>query len=371
MQVERSLNRGKVLIVDDNPLILETLKSILTARDFEVYSATDGTEAMSCLQNCEADVVISDVMMPNCDGYQLFENVRAEERFAHLPFIFLTALDDMKEITRGTLTGCDSYLTKPFDPYLLLSTVEGKVARSKALRQVMQDNQDAYRKRVVQTLSHEFRTPLVAINTGSEILKDQGNKLEPQKISSLIDAIYRGGQRLERLVQDFMTLQHIEAGMASKLAQSKRQEISVRRVLRDFHEAYKSEFENEGRRLEFHETGCDGIVLAFEAQLQDMLQRLVQNGFKFSPAGETVEIWCEADDQSISIVVADRGQGLSAKQAQGAIDAFRQLNRDKIEQQGAGLGLFIADSMARFNGATLNFSERQGGGTLAAIRFKL
>jgi two-component system sensor histidine kinase/response regulator len=369
-QVEQEIPRGKVLIVDDNPLILETLNSILRARDYEVIRATDGIKAMKLLQQDEVDVVISDVMMPSCDGYQFYENVRSENKLAHVPFIFLTALDDVKEISKGNQSGCDCYLTKPFDPYLLLSTVEGKIARSRALKQVMQETQDNYRRRVVQTLSHEFRTPLVAINTGSEILKEQAHRLDQAKVKNLIEAIYRGGQRLERLVQDFMTLQHIEAGMAAKMASSKNKRTSIRRLAKDFYESFKDEFESDGKRYNFIETGCDGIVLAFEAHIQDILLRFTQNAFKFSPCGEYIEIWCEDQDSELAIVIADRGQGLSAKQAQGAIDAFRQLNRDKIEQQGAGLGLYIADSLARCNGASIHFEERQGGGTLASIRFK-
>jgi K+-sensing histidine kinase KdpD len=69
--------------------------------------------------------------------------------------------------------------------------------------------------------------------------------------------------------------------------------------------------------------------------------------------------------------VADRGQGLSAEQAQGAIDAFRQLNREKIEQQGAGLGLYIADSLTKLSNGELRFEERAGGGTLVSLRFKI
>ena len=371
MEVNQEETKGCVLVVDDNPLILETLQAILRARNFDVFCTDEGEVALGHLKNHDIDVVISDVMMPSMDGYQFHNNVRNDPALCHVPFIFLTALDDVKEVTRGNQAGCDNYLTKPFDPHVLLSVVEGKVARSRALRQVMQETQDNYRKRVVQTLSHEFRTPLVAINTGSEILREQRSKLDDKKVQNLIDAIYRGGQRLERLVQDFMTLQHIEAGMAARIAESRRQRVSSRRLLKDFFETYREDYRIEGRSLLFIETGSDVSIDIFEAHLQDILGRLVQNAFKFSPQSEPVELWCEESSTHLSIVVADRGQGISAEHAHAAIDAFRQLNRDKIEQQGAGLGLFIADSLSRMNGGELIFEERSGGGTLVSIRFKL
>lgn len=371
MELIEEAIKGTVLVVDDNPLILETLQSILRSRNFDVICASQGEEALPLLKDNQVDVVISDVMMPTMDGYQFHHSVRNDPTLSHIPFVFLTALDDTKEISRGNQVGCDNYLTKPFDPYMLLSIIEGKVARSKALRTVMQENQDNYRRRVVQTLSHEFRTPLVAINTGSEILKEQRNRLDDKKVQNLIDAIYRGGQRLERLVQDFMTLQHIEAGMAARIAETRKQQISARRILKDFFETYKEDYKNEGRSLLFIETGTDGLAFAFEAQVNDILVRLTQNAFKFSPSTEPVELWCESDESSVSLVVADRGQGISAEHAQNAIDAFRQLNRDKIEQQGAGLGLYIAYSLAKINLGELKFEERAGGGTLVSVKFRL
>lgn len=370
MEVAHQETRGVVLVVDDNPLILETLLAILRARHFQVVCCSRGHQALEILQTHMVDVIISDVMMPDMDGYEFHQALRANPKLSHIPFLFLTALDDIGEIAQGHTVGADNYLTKPFDPQVLLSIVEGKVARSKALRQVMQDREDTYRRRVVQTLSHEFRTPLVAINTGSEILREQREKLDDKKVQNLIDAIYRGGQRLERLVQDFMTLQHIEAGMAARMAASRRQPHDLNRVLKDFYETYREDYRIDGRQLLFLETGTNAKVSFFETHLQDVLGRVVQNAFKFSSAPDPVEIWCEQDEKSASIVVADRGPGNLAEQAAGAVDAFRQLNRDKLEQQGAGLGLYIAHCLMHLNHGELIFEERAGGGSLVSLRFR-
>lgn len=368
MEVVQEEIRGKVLVLDDNPLILETLKAILQSRNFDVFCTDEGAIALRFLKSNEIDVVISDVMMPTMDGYKFHSSVRNEPSLSHVPFIFLTALDDVKEVARGNQVGADNYLTKPFDPHVLMSVVEGKVARSKALRQVMKESEDNYRQRVVQTLSHEFRTPLVAINTGSEILREQRSRLDEAKVQKLIDAIYRGGQRLERLVQDFMTLQHIEAGIASRVFEARRHKVSCRKMLKEIHEVQSEDYKLDNRSLLFLETGADLPIDIMEVQLKDAIGRIIQNAFKFSSSNDCVELWCEAEQDYISIVVADRGPGLTLQQAQSAIDAFKQLNRDKIEQQGAGLGLYIADSLIKINHGELLFAERNGGGTLVSIR---
>jgi signal transduction histidine kinase len=357
-----------VLVVDDNPLIVDVLRGLLKAENFQVFTSQNGAEALSVLANKKVDVIVCDVMMPKMGGYELHENIRRNADYAHIPFIFLTALDDRSEIRQGKEAGADDYLVKPFDPVELVAVVKGKVARSKNLQNLSEQRYDSYRRRVIHTLSHEFRTPLVAINTGMELLIDQVSQQgEPVKSKGLLDAVRRGGQRLERLVNDFMILQQIDAGIARRQYEAKHRSVKVIDLVRKFLSSKGENYTSQGAVLNVTDQSADAVVEVYEAQLIDCLERLVSNAVKFSPREKEVEIHLYRVEQQISIDIKDRGIGLDPKKLDEAIDVFGQIDRDRLEQQGGGLGLSIASHFVALNGGRLEFETRPGGGSTVTI----
>lgn len=364
---------GSVLVVDDNPLIVNVLKSLLGAAGYQVYTSTNGEEALGCLNEKLIDVIICDVMMPRMDGYELHHKVRGQSEYSHIPFLFLTALSDNLEVHRGKEIGADDYLVKPFDPHSLLAVVRGKIARSRNLKNLSEEKYDSYRKKVIHTLSHEFRTPLVAINTGTELLLEQQGRLDGQKMHSLLEAIRRGGQRLERLVNDFMLMQQIEAGIAARLFGTRACNRVVGDMISQFVEGKRPGLQEENFSIEFNNLVRESEVLVYEPHVHDILSRLVSNAVKFSSTSpqRCVEICAYPQEKEIVIEVRDRGIGIDPAKVRQAIDVFGQIDREKLEQQGGGLGLAIASRYASINQGRLEFESRAGGGTTVSLYLPL
>lgn len=358
---------GAVLVVDDNPLIVSVVKSLLGAANYEVFTASDGQQALDVLEHRNVDLIVCDVMMPTMDGFQLHTTVRSRTSLSHIPFIFLTALGDAVDVHQGKEVGADDYLVKPFDPSDLLSVVKGKITRARGLKAASEERFDAYRKRVVHVLSHEFRTPLVAINTGAEILIDHKDKLDPAKVSTLLDAIARGGKRLERIVTDFMVLQQIEAGIAQRMFDTRSIERKADVLFAQFIELNRAELEHDGFEVRMESRAPTGWIKVYEPHIWDILERLVSNVRKFKGQQLVVEFALHEDAQSVIFSVSDRGIGMDVTKVHEAIGLFGQLDRDKLEQQGTGLGLAIASRYAQINGGRLEFSARVGCGTTVAL----
>lgn len=371
MLSEQVSEQVAVLVVDDNPLILNIIKSLLGSVDYQVHTAGDGKEALSVLESKNVDLIVCDVMMPTMDGYQLHQAVRSRGEMAHIPFVFLTALGDAVDVSYGKELGADDYLVKPFNPKDLLAVVKGKVARSKTLQTVAQQRFEAYRKRVVHVLSHEFRTPLVAINTGAEILIDHKDKLDSSKISTLLDAIQRGGRRLERIVSDFMVLQQIEAGISQRMFDTRSVVANLNSIAAQFVDTVKEDLEGEGFQLFFspHEAEC--WVQVYEPHVFDILERLVSNARKFKSSELVIELKVQKQGTQGIIQVSDRGMGMDVSKIQEAIDLFGQLDRDKFEQQGGGVGLAIASRYAKINRGVLKFESSPEQGTTVYLTLPL
>jgi len=130
----------KVLIVEDNDDLLNFMKSILS-NNFRVYTAVDGQIAWEFISKQMPDLVVSDIMMPNMDGFQLCKIMKSTYETSHIPIVLLTALSEQTDQLHGLGLGADDYLTKPFDMNLLIQRIKSiirnrEVVRDKALRSV-------------------------------------------------------------------------------------------------------------------------------------------------------------------------------------------------------------------------------------------
>ncbi len=123
----------RLLLVDDEPGLRTAVKAYLDDEGFAVTTANDGDEGFTTAQDLLPDVIITDVMMPRCDGYGLLKKLRADERLGGTPVIFLTAKGMTADRIAGFQAGCDDYIPKPFDPDELVARVHNVVRRQERL----------------------------------------------------------------------------------------------------------------------------------------------------------------------------------------------------------------------------------------------
>jgi len=120
-----------VLVIDDDPVILELLRVNFEIEGFEVICARDGEEGMQRAREARPDVVISDIMMPRRDGLQLLSDLKADPVTQHLPVILLSAKAQRSEVQHGLDLGADDYITKPFDPLELIDRLNAVMGKSR------------------------------------------------------------------------------------------------------------------------------------------------------------------------------------------------------------------------------------------------
>jgi len=113
----------EILIVEDSPTQAEELKYILEKNNFRVRSASNGREALELLEKQRPEVVVSDIMMPEMDGYELCRQIRADKGLMDIPVILLTSLSDPKDVIKGLESGANNFIIKPYDEKHLLSRI--------------------------------------------------------------------------------------------------------------------------------------------------------------------------------------------------------------------------------------------------------
>ena len=131
---------ASILVVDDQPEILENLALVLELEGYKVLTARDGVEALAVLEAQTVDLILADIAMPRMNGYQLYERVREDPRSVAVPFVFLTARAMDSDIRYGKALGVDDYLTKPIQPEDLLASVRRSLAPGAAACPICRPN---------------------------------------------------------------------------------------------------------------------------------------------------------------------------------------------------------------------------------------
>lgn len=351
-----------ILVVEDDARVAQMVRASLTAKGYNVLLASHGLEALQVMKQQTPSLILSDIMMPQMDGYQFYEAVQHEPRWRSIPFIFLTVRGAPEDILKGKMLGVDDYVTKPFESEELLAVVEGRLRRSAALREGWKELEQV-RRDIIATLSHEFRTPLSTLKAAADLLLQGDATLSADDVRELHKHIQKGGDRLEELVEDFLLAARIETGAVRDDYEQDRRTVDVASLLVSL--ASRWRLRAEEAQLTF-ELDCPlnlPPVEASEAHLQDAIGRLLSNAIKFNRPDGMVSLAASADDQFVRIVVSDTGIGIAPEDHERIFHRFVQLGRETFEQQGLGLGLPVARGLIGVNGGTLSVESQPDAGS--------
>lgn len=367
-------DRNRILLVDDNEAILEVLTEVFCAQGLEALSANSVQNALIILETEYPEAIVCDVMMPGIDGFEFYRTVSEHPDWHAIPFIFLTGLIAPEEIRFAKELGCDDYVVKPFNPEDLVAVVKGKLKKLQMRKSAMQKKMEDYRRRIIHTLSHEFRTPLVAVNTGAELLREQYGSLEQSRFIELLESVQRGGQRLQRLVEDFMTLQQIDSGIAASASAKFARRVSLvdlaQRAIERFDDYVWGGKAYNIRIAEIEGSHNNFVTRVYEPQVVDAIIRILSNAQKFSNSGTPIDIAFRYSEAKVYLSIRDYGYGLPVEAVQAALAVFAQIGREVTEQQGCGLGLPIAHYFVHINGGEIGFEiPADASGTCVTFSF--
>jgi two-component system sensor histidine kinase/response regulator len=360
-----------ILVVEDDPHMLHGICETLALAGYQAQPASNGAEALALLEQGPFDLILSDIMMPNLDGYQLFERVRSNPAWTAVPFIFLTAKGQKTDIRLGKQLGADDYLIKPFEVEDLLVAVQSKLERSRALRQAVNVEFTQLKQTILNTLSHEFRTPLTYITGYTELLEE--GDFEIEEFKQLLGYIRKGSDRLKRLVEDFLFIVMLETG------ETRSAYLLERAVCRDLAAQLSAllnalESQAAARQVSLKRQVPDKLptLVCHTKYVLDAVSRLVDNGIKFSKReGGVVTVRAWADSRAVCISVSDAGVGIGSDQQDKLFERFSQINREQQEQQGTGLGLYIVKGIVTLHGGQVDVQSAPGVGSTFTISLPL
>jgi two-component system, OmpR family, alkaline phosphatase synthesis response regulator PhoP len=204
-----SLNKKKILVIEDEPQIRENIKEILDITGFTVITAVNGFSGLQIAKSALPDLILCDIMMPELDGYAVLQELRQDLITARLPLIFLTARVNRNDLRQGMELGADDYLTKPFEADELLRAIYSRLSRqepwlqqlveerqqSRKLRQEIQEHHkrlqqsqqlEGIKTDLLQKLAQDLRDPLSNINMAVHMLSQAQEDAERDRYLTVL-----------------------------------------------------------------------------------------------------------------------------------------------------------------------------------------
>lgn len=364
------MTKQTILVVEDHEPLLTAIQAVLESEDYAVLVARDGVEALEVMQGTRPDLIVADIMMPRMDGYVFYDKVRAQPQWVPIPFIFLTAKAGKEDVMKGKTLGAEDYITKPFDLQDLLVAIRARLGRAQAIRSAATAEFDQLKQQIVTILSHELRTPLTYIQGYTSLAMDDIQSLSPAALQDFLQAIKRGADRLTGLVEDLLLLVRLDTGQAMeefRLLACQHDDLGeiVERTARQF----EGRAAVHGLKVELGVSKELPAVMLCEPLFVDAFGRLLDNAVKFSQnKGKKITVATTVVDDQIGVSVQDEGVGIPAEETPHLFERFRQLEREKLEQQGVGLGLAIAWELIRLHGGEIEVDSELGVGSTFTIK---
>jgi signal transduction histidine kinase len=342
---------ASVLIVDDAIDTLRLLSDLLSEQGYEVRAFANGRQALQAVESDPPDLVLLDISLPEFDGYEVCRRLRASERAKDVPVIFLTASTETADKVRAFEAGGVDYVTKPFQVEELLARVRTHVK----LRRTQEELAENYtrlralerlRDDVVHMVIHDLRSPLTALLIELRIvLRKPADALSADIRAGLRSAL-ESAEAIKIMANDVLDVSRLEERRMPiewavwDLNQITREVCSVLRTT------------DSGRAVDIDSAGavevtCDGALV------RRVIENLVRNAIRYSPADSLVRISITFSDSRVRVAVCDQGPDVPPEARETIFEKFGTLEAKQRTYRSVGLGLAFCKLAIQAHGGTV------------------
>jgi DNA-binding response OmpR family regulator len=321
-------NSGNIMAVDDNPANLKLLEGMLRKRGYQVRSFPRGRLALAAAAENPPELILLDINMPEMNGYEVCERLKANEKLARVPVIFLSALGEAGDKVKAFQCGGVDYITKPFQLEEVQARVQTHIELLRLQRALQSQNDhlgevvelrtnelaeanarlrvlDHTKSDFLNLISHEFRTPLNGLlGVGELLLEESSSGPGGNELRGLFES---SRKRILSILDDALLLTQIEVEGEAPLSGSSCLGSILRVAIEQASGLAQS------RQVELPPFPDNvGLVLGDQDLLTRAMVALIETAVKFSEAGKAVRLACRPVDDRIEIAIESHGRTIPA-----------------------------------------------------------
>ena len=358
-----------ILIVDDAPENIISLKKVLEKNGFEVDTASSGDEALKKILKKSYVLIILDVQMPGMDGFEVAEAISGYSKAKETAIIFLSAASaNVNLITRGYISGGLDYISKPVDMNILLLKVKTFYRiyeQSRALNEMQKKlleeiefRKEAERKKdeFISIASHELKTPMTSIKGYIQLLERSVDKNDTQTVKVRLHKVQNQVEKLNLLVADLLDISKIESG---KLKFNKKY-FNFNKILDHIIEI----MQQANPHVKFIRKGeIHTEIYGDEMRIEHVIINYITNAIKYAPESDEVHITSEQRGDEIYFSVRDFGIGIAKDHQLRIFDKFYRVEETSERFQGLGIGLYICQEIIERHQGSIGINSEPGEGS--------
>lgn len=397
-----------VLAVEDSLVQAKRLQRFFDENSIPARICSNGAEALEAAKKDKPIIIISDIVMPVMDGYELCSKIKADPDLSDVPVILLTSLSDPLDIVKGLQAGADNFITKPYDDNyiltrinylianqhvrqlgssdmnieivfqnqkfqinsdkkqildLLLSVYEAAVNRNEHLIQAQQqlevmniNLQEANKELEAfsHTVSHDLKSPLTGVMGFAELLKSAYCDMLDENANTYLDRIIESAKNMSQLIEDLLSFS--QSGRAAIVPQLVNLSEIAQTIITELFEA------NYCTKFNVHIE--EGITVNADPNLMRiMLNNLISNALKYSQKKDSPRVTFGSNhmNEKTVLYIQDNGEGFDMNKADNLFRPFIRLHTNQ-EFQGTGVGLSTVKRIIERHGGAIWFKSAPGKG---------
>ncbi|WP_171814880.1 response regulator [Halothece sp. PCC 7418] len=359
-----SRQNSLILVIDDNASDLQLLSRVLQKVNYQVLTASSGTEGLQIAKTSKPHLILLDLMMPNMDGLQVCQHLKADADLQQIPVIFLTASWEDQQLEQAFQVGAADYVTKPLKKIELLARINVHLELQQ--KQRLLETALKAKSQLMANLSHEIRTSLNAILGMSQFLLTTSLTTKQEKCLNLIN---KSGNHLLSIVNDILDFSKLEAQKRTL----ELHQFHLRQLIADTVRLYEVEAANQNVVLKAQvDPDLAQFFMGDSFQIRQVIYNLLSNALKFTEEGQVeLRVFSLAKTTSeglpwalqkvpLRFEIQDTGPGIAPEHQDKLFQSFYQAD---TSTGGTGLGLAICKQIVELMGGTIGVESQRGQGS--------
>ncbi len=366
------VNSGLILIIDDTPTNARMLTSMLKKNGFTAVAAGSGAEGLAFVAEQLPELIILDIMMPEMDGFEVCRRLKADERTADIPVIFISAMNELDGIVQAFDVGGVDYITKPFQLREVEKRVHSHLTLIRQRREIEalreQERQQfetitQMREKFIYAATHDLKNPLQLITGYTEVMKSDEAIRNDESLMGYLDTMRGGVKKILGLVGDMLDLIQMETSIDPSP-----EPLAVKPFITNSVDPFA--LSAKQKQIGLYVDLPDGDVVANidGKRMTQVMDNLISNAIKYTPEGGEVTVIVETHDDELVIKIQDTGLGIPEAYVPKLFQPFSRVReREHMKQEGSGLGLSIVKTIIEQHRGNIFIESNPGEGTTFVI----
>jgi len=358
----------KILIVDDVMSNVLLLKILLSNEKYQVCTANCGNMCIEQAKNEKPDLILLDVMMPDISGFDAAQILKKDPATAHIPIIFLTALNNPSDLVHGFQVGASDFLTKPFNKEELVVRVFHQIKLVAATRIIEKQNSElratiSNRDKMYSVIAHDLRSPMASIRMVLNLVVNSVSKdVVGPELFELLDKANRESEEVHDLLDNLLKWTKSQTGRLNVV----RQELDLNDIIPGVVDIFEMIALTKKINLVYQGSDKPVVAVVDNDMLKTIVRNFLSNAIKFSPEDSTIEISLSTEGDFAKISVHDHGVGIDPERLD-SIFKKGDTTYGTGGEEGSGLGLQLCADFARKNDGDVIVESVVGEGSTFSV----